>query len=38
MTQGAIDAKTKAIYEGLLEVLDPTRRTARIQREMSATA
>ena len=29
MTQGALDAKTKAVYEGLLEVLDPTRRTAR---------
>jgi hypothetical protein len=38
MTQGAIDAKTKAVYEGLLEVLDPTRRAARVQREMSAAA
>jgi hypothetical protein len=38
MTQGAIDAKTKAVYEGLLEVLDPTRRATRVQREMSAAA
>ena len=38
MTQGAIDAKTKAVYEGLLEVLEPTRRAARVQREMSAAA
>lgn len=28
--------RTKSIYEGLLEVLDPTRRTARVQREMAA--
>jgi hypothetical protein len=35
MAQGAIDAKTKAVYEGLLEVLDPTRRAARIQRELA---
>ena len=38
MTQGAIDAKTKAVYEGLLDVLDPTRRAARVQRELSAAA
>jgi hypothetical protein len=33
ITAGAIDAKTTAIYEGLLEVLDPRRRDARLQRE-----
>ena len=38
MTQGAIDAKTKVVYEGLLEVLDPTRRAARVQRELSAAS
>jgi hypothetical protein len=38
MSQGAIDAKTKAVYEGLLEVLDPTRRTTRIQRELASAA
>jgi len=27
---------TKAIYNGLLEVLDPTRRTLRVQRELAA--
>ena len=29
---------TKAIYEGLLEVLDPTRRATRLQRELAAAA
>jgi hypothetical protein len=38
MAQGAIDAKTKAVYEGLLEVLDPTRRTTRVQRELASAA
>jgi hypothetical protein len=38
MSQGAIDAKTKAVYEGLLEVLDPTRRATRIQRELATAA
>jgi hypothetical protein len=38
MTQGAIDVKTKAVYEGLLEVLDPTRRATRVQRENAAAA
>jgi hypothetical protein len=38
MTQGTIDAKTKTVYEGLLEVLDPTRRAARVQRELSTAA
>src|SRR5262249_15177306 len=28
--------RTKAIYEGLLEVLEPTRRALRVQREMAA--
>src|SRR5271156_356675 len=27
--------RTKAIYDGLLEVLDPTRRTLRVQRELA---
>ena len=30
---GADDARAKAIHEGLLDVLDPTRVTARLQRE-----
>jgi hypothetical protein len=30
--------RTKAIYNGLLEVLDPTRRATRLQREMAASA
>ena len=38
ISQGATDPKTKAIYEGLLEVLDPTRRATRIQREAFAGA
>jgi hypothetical protein len=38
ISQGADDAKTKAIYEGLLEVLDPPRRATRLQRELAAAA
>lgn len=32
---GDSSPRTKAIYEGLLEVLDPTRRATRVQREMA---
>lgn len=32
---GDDSARTRAIYEGLLEVLDPTRRATRVQREMA---
>jgi hypothetical protein len=38
IAQGATDAKTKAIYDGLLEVLDPPRRATRLQRELAAAA
>jgi hypothetical protein len=38
IASGADDVKTKAVYEGLLDVLDPTRRTARMQRESAAAA
>jgi hypothetical protein len=31
---GDDNPRTKAIYEGLLEVMDPNRRTARLQREL----
>jgi hypothetical protein len=31
------DARAKVVYEGLLDVLDPSRRTARLQRERSAS-
>jgi hypothetical protein len=30
--------RTKAIYEGLLDVLDPTRRATRVQREMAVAS
>jgi hypothetical protein len=30
------DARAKLVYEGLLDVLDPARRTARLQRERAA--
>ena len=33
---GDSSPRTKAIYEGLLEVLDPTRRATRMQREMAS--
>jgi hypothetical protein len=35
---GADDVRSKAVYEGLLDVLDPARRTARVQRESAADA
>jgi len=35
---GGADPKTRAVYEGLLDVLDPTRRAARLQREMATSA
>jgi hypothetical protein len=35
ISSGDDSARTRAIYEGLLEVLDPTRRASRVQREMS---
>ena len=38
MATGATDAKTRAIYEGLLDVLDPTRRATRLQREAAYSA
>ena len=38
MAAGATDPRTKAVYEGLLDVLEPTRRAARQQREMAAAA
>jgi hypothetical protein len=38
MVSGANDPKTKAIYEGLLEVLEPARRATRLQREAASAA
>lgn len=35
---GATDPKTKAVYEGLLDLLEPTRRTIRQQREQATAA
>jgi len=32
------DPRAKVAYEGLLDVLDPSRRTARLQRERAAAA
>jgi hypothetical protein len=32
---GATDAKTRSVYEGLLEVLDPNRRAVRLRRELA---
>lgn len=38
MAAGATDARTKAVYEGLLDVLDPPRRATRLQRESAQAA
>jgi hypothetical protein len=35
---GDRNARTKAVYEGLLEVLDPPRRAMRLQREAAQSA
>lgn len=35
---GAHDARTQSVYEGLLDVLDPTRHLTRIQRAAAADA
>jgi hypothetical protein len=38
ISAGDVSPRTKAIYEGLLDVLDPTRRATRVQREMAAAS
>jgi hypothetical protein len=38
IAQGATDARTRTLYEGLLEVLDPARRSVRLQRELADAA
>ncbi len=38
ITAGALDPRTKAVYEGLLDVLDPPRRATRLQRESALAA
>lgn len=38
ISTGATDSRTKAIYEGLLEVLEPARRSVRLQREAASAA
>jgi hypothetical protein len=35
MAAGDTSPRTREIYEGLLDVLDPARRAARVQREMA---
>jgi hypothetical protein len=35
---GATDPRTEAIYEGLLDVLDPPRRVTRLEREAAQAA
>jgi len=38
MARAPADGRAKVVYEGLLDVLDPSRRTARLQRERAAAA
>ena len=38
MARAPADGRAKVVYEGLLDVLDPSRRTARLQRERAAVA
>ena len=37
IADGTADPRARAVYEGLLEVLDPNRRALRIQHEMLAS-
>jgi hypothetical protein len=36
MARAPADGRAKVVYEGLLDVLDPSRRTVRLQRERAA--
>ena len=38
ISKNPTDVRTKAIYEGLLDILEPTRRAVRLQREMATAA
>lgn len=38
ISSGDDTSRTRTIYEGLLEVMDPTRRATRLQREMHTAA
>src|SRR5436190_1397575 len=38
MAAGASDIRTKTVYEGLLDVLEPSRRATRVQRESALAA
>src|SRR5437867_1654564 len=38
MAGGGTDPRTRAVYEGLLDVLDPPRRATRMQRESAQAA
>jgi hypothetical protein len=38
IAKGSVDVRAKTVYEGLLEVLDPPRRTVRLQREGAAAS
>jgi hypothetical protein len=38
MKSASTDARAKIVYEGLLEVLEPARRTVRLQREATEAA
>ena len=38
VSKNPTDQRARAIYEGLLDLLDPTRRVIRLQREMATAA
>jgi hypothetical protein len=38
LVAGATDVRTKVVYQGLLDVLEPARRTIRLQREAASAA
>jgi len=38
ITRGNADARARVVYDGLLEVLEPARRTTRLQKESAQSA
>lgn len=38
MAKGADDSRTRGVYDGLMDILDPSRRAVRLQRDLATAA
>jgi len=38
IAKGVDDARARAVYEGLMDILDPSRRAVRLQRDLASAA